>query len=158
MSPLRGRNYKRKTICSVPLVLHSVVPLGTERLSFCLLLPIFLIFTVLVQVFTPATDFCRSLLQYQRITETSKIQASHFWHCHVCAECFKSQVSLAHVPVLCSQVQHVHRAEFLCTSHSLCWHLSDHRHYFSSLSPYKAITNFTLIHLSQYGLVFTSAL
>lgn len=94
---------KRKNSLSVPLVFHSVVPLGTEPLPFCFLLPIFLIFTVLIQVFTPATDFCPSLLQYQRITENSKIQGSHFWHCHICAECFESQVSLAHVPVLCSR-------------------------------------------------------
>lgn len=71
---------KKKKVLSVPLFFHSVLPPGTELLPFCtcLLLPIFLIFTVLVQIFTPATDFCPSLLQYQRITENSKIQCSHF--------------------------------------------------------------------------------
>lgn len=155
-----GITKKPKKVLSVPLFFHSVLPPGTELLSFCtcLLLPIFLILAVLVQIFTPATDFCPFLLQHWRITENSKIQGSHFWHCYICVERLKSQVSLGHIPVSCSQVQYPSGAEFLYTSHSLCWSLSNYIHYFSCLNPYKGITDFTLIHLGQYGLVFTSAL
>lgn len=83
MSPFPGRNYKKKKVLSVPLFFHSILPPGTELLPFCTccLLPIFLIFAVLVQIFSPATDFCPSLLQHWRITENSKIQGLHFWHC-----------------------------------------------------------------------------
>lgn len=117
---------------TVPSLFHSILPLGTELLPFCtsFLFPLFLIFTALVQILTPATDFCPSPLQHQKITENSKIQGSQFWHCHTCAECLQQQVSLVHVPLSCSQVQYPGSAESFCMYHilPLSWSLYIHYH------------------------------
>lgn len=117
---------------TVPSLFHSILPLGTELLPFCtsFLFPLFLIFTALVQILTPATDFCPSPLQHQKITENSKIQGSQFWHCHICAECLQRQVSLVHVPLSCSQVQYPGSAESFCMYHilPLSWSLYIHYH------------------------------
>lgn len=113
-----------KKVLSVPSFFYSILSPGTELLPFCTFLLLFLIFTALVQILTPATDFYPSFLQHWRITKNSKIQGSQFWHSHVCAECLKRKVRPGHISVTCPQVQYL-GAESFCRHRilSLCWSL-----------------------------------
>lgn len=126
---------------------YSILPPGTELLPFCTFFLLLLIFTVLVQILTPATDFYPSLLQHWRITKNSKIQGSQ----NLALSCTcrmpqkKSQARIYFCNLSPGSISW--SREFLYISHSVSLLEPDHIHgHFSCMNQYKGITNFSLIH------------